>query len=212
MPPVRSSPATTSRGAILSAALELFASRGYEATTIDDVRKASGASTGSVYHFFKGKEAVAAALFVEGLAGYQEELLAVFERYPDAREGVPAAVHHYFDWASRNPAMARFMLTNREPEVKVATAEPVAEMNRRFFAATTAWRARNIAAGRLRDLPYDVYLAALYGPIQFFVRLWLGGRTTTSAAAAVEAIASAAWRAVGGLDDQATGAGRQPPD
>jgi AcrR family transcriptional regulator len=53
--------------AILSAALECFTSRGFAATTVEEIRRRSGASIGSIYHHFGGKEGLAAELCVEGL-------------------------------------------------------------------------------------------------------------------------------------------------
>jgi AcrR family transcriptional regulator len=48
---------------ILAAANELFLSRGYDATSIDDIRKACGfRSKASIYSYFKSKEDVAEAL------------------------------------------------------------------------------------------------------------------------------------------------------
>jgi AcrR family transcriptional regulator len=46
----------TSRAAILSAALDLFQERGYEATTMRAIAERSGASLGSSYHYFPSKE------------------------------------------------------------------------------------------------------------------------------------------------------------
>ncbi len=43
------------RRSILEAALDCFLEKGYIATTINDIREASGATTGSIYHFFDGK-------------------------------------------------------------------------------------------------------------------------------------------------------------
>ncbi|HTO27428.1 MAG TPA: TetR family transcriptional regulator, partial [Devosia sp.] len=42
------------RRQILDAALSAFLERGYAATSIADIRARSGASTGSIYHFFAG--------------------------------------------------------------------------------------------------------------------------------------------------------------
>jgi AcrR family transcriptional regulator len=48
---------------ILAAANELFLSQGYDATSIDDIRKACGfRSKASIYSYFKSKEDVAEAL------------------------------------------------------------------------------------------------------------------------------------------------------
>jgi TetR/AcrR family transcriptional regulator, transcriptional repressor for nem operon len=52
---VRRSP-KTSRGALLTAAMQLFWERGYAATGMNDVVSLSGVSAGSMYHFFKTKE------------------------------------------------------------------------------------------------------------------------------------------------------------
>lgn len=46
----------TSRAAILSAALDLFQERGYEATTMREIAVRAGASLGSSYHYFPSKE------------------------------------------------------------------------------------------------------------------------------------------------------------
>jgi len=46
----------TSRAAILSAALDLFQERGYEATTMRAIAGRAGVSLGSSYHYFPSKE------------------------------------------------------------------------------------------------------------------------------------------------------------
>jgi AcrR family transcriptional regulator len=47
-----------SRVQILEAALDLFSRQGYRGTSIRDISKAAGVSTGSVYHHFRDKEAL----------------------------------------------------------------------------------------------------------------------------------------------------------
>lgn len=58
------SSATTQR-AVLDAARTLFASQGYEDTTVDDIVRQSGISVGSIYHQFGGKYEVFLALAQE---------------------------------------------------------------------------------------------------------------------------------------------------
>src|SRR3954447_24426814 len=58
----------TTRDRLIGAALRLFAEKGYAATSIADVLREAGANSGSLYHFFPGK---------------QELLLAVLEAYRD---------------------------------------------------------------------------------------------------------------------------------
>ena len=47
-----------SRERILEAALQLFSSQGYRATSVRDIAAGAGVSTGNVYHHFPDKEAI----------------------------------------------------------------------------------------------------------------------------------------------------------
>ena len=50
---------------ILEAALACFGELGYEKTTLAEIRARSEASTGSIYHHFRSKEHLFAALYLE---------------------------------------------------------------------------------------------------------------------------------------------------
>lgn len=61
-----------SRERILTAALELFAAKGYEAASISDITAAAGVSRGLVAYYFATKEQLAAELldrWLDGIAG-----------------------------------------------------------------------------------------------------------------------------------------------
>src|SRR5437588_11599542 len=141
--------------AILSAALDCFTERGFAATTVEEIRKRSGASIGAIYHHFGGKEGLAAELYVEGLRGYQQGFLRALERSDHAEAGVRALVHHHLRWMERSPKLARFLMNRRETELAVATEARVRELNRAFFPQVTAWVQRQVEAGGLRALPSD---------------------------------------------------------
>src|ERR1700721_4874380 len=49
--------------ALIDAGAELFAEKGYEATTMPEIASRAGAAIGSLYQFFPSKEALAEALF-----------------------------------------------------------------------------------------------------------------------------------------------------
>ena len=58
-----------SRTRILAAARKLFAQRGYEETTMQQVVREAGTSIGNAYFYFENKEALVKALVEEGLRG-----------------------------------------------------------------------------------------------------------------------------------------------
>lgn len=195
--------ALTERGqrpaAILAAALDCFDEHGFAATTIEQIRARSGASIGSIYHHFGGKEQIAAELYVDGLRGYQEGFVRALKRHPDdAEAAIRALVRHHLRWVEQNPRLARFLMGRRETELRLATEARVRELNREFFPRVAAWVKGQVDAGALRALPSDLWEPVLLGPCQELTRLWLSGRTRISLREAERELAEASWRAVRG--------------
>ncbi len=62
--PTQSERRETTRGAIVSAATQLFAERGFDQTSIADILDLAGISRGALYHHFAAKEDVFAAVFM----------------------------------------------------------------------------------------------------------------------------------------------------
>lgn len=185
----------TRRDEILHAALRCFTRAGYARTGIEDVVRESGASVGSIYHHFGGKEQLAAALYVDGLRGYQRSFVATLEADHASAEGaVRAVVTHHLRWVKRHRDLARYLFSSREAEVVEASAGQLTEMNRAVFAATRAWVAR--WESELRPMPLNLLYAVLIGPSQEFARHWVAGRVKESIDDAVPVLADAAWKAV----------------
>jgi TetR/AcrR family transcriptional regulator, transcriptional repressor for nem operon len=59
---------------LLEATYSLMISKGYPATSIDDICERAGVSKGSVYHFFKSKEQLALAMLEFHMAGAKDEI------------------------------------------------------------------------------------------------------------------------------------------
>lgn len=55
--------AALTRTAVLQAAQRLFVTKGFETTSIDEIAKASQSSNGAVYHHFRDKQEIFAAVF-----------------------------------------------------------------------------------------------------------------------------------------------------
>lgn len=185
------------RRQVLDAALACFNQRGIEGTAIGDICSAAGASVGSLYHQFDGKHGIAAALYLDTLAGFQAEVVEALRGAADAEAGVRAIVAAHVRWVERHPARARFLQQARHTSVVAARDPEIADLNREFGRTIAAWMAPHVAAGRLRASLVDVFIAQLLGPVQEFVRGRLAGREGTPPEAAIEALGAAAWRALG---------------
>ena len=75
--------------AIIQAAAELFAERGFDAATMTDIAARSGTAIGSLYRFFPGKDALAQALLERYRDGLDLTLAAIEHRAADLS---PAAI------------------------------------------------------------------------------------------------------------------------
>jgi TetR/AcrR family transcriptional repressor of nem operon len=65
----------TARDNLLEAAYDRMLSRGYRATTVDQICENAGVSKGSFYHFFKSKEDLGVAVLAYGYATGSAELM-----------------------------------------------------------------------------------------------------------------------------------------
>ena len=193
---MRSVATASRRAAILNAALDLFMTKGFLATTMDDVRRRSGASIGSIYHHFGSKEELATALYVEGLRDYQNGYLGELERHSCAEAAVKAVVRHHLNWIAANRDLARFLFQHRDPELRRATKRPLGAANRQFFRTVTGWLEAQSRRGAIRQLPHDLYYGLWVAPVQEFGRRWLHGQRDTATDQAAEILADAAWRSL----------------
>src|ERR1700735_1258722 len=184
------------RQAILDAALECFLANTVSATTIDAIRDRSGASVGSIYHFFGSKDGLATQLYVEVLAAHHANSLDALRASRSAKVGVTGAVHAHLRWVAANRDPARYVFNRRELGVSERGAPAV---NEELCRVASEWLAGHVVAGRIRSLSPRMFQALWMGATLEYARLWMAH--PTSAADLVDAgdtLADAASHAVPG--------------
>jgi AcrR family transcriptional regulator len=115
------------RRQILDAAIDCFARRGFQDTTILDICAASGLSAGAIYSYFDGKDAI-----IQGIAEYGRQLAQQRAGGPDSPDGLQAFLAEFerpgdakinqFDlrsWAEAigNPQLRDIYLRSREETI-----------------------------------------------------------------------------------------------
>src|SRR5689334_2882799 len=111
----QSNPKGSRRQAILDAALACFASKGFTETTMEDIRRLSGASTGSIYHHFSNKEMLARALYLEGRSSLNAALVTSFSSQT-LHEGITALVYAYLEWFEQHADLGQYLQQANESE------------------------------------------------------------------------------------------------
>jgi TetR/AcrR family transcriptional regulator, repressor of fatR-cypB operon len=78
---------------ILDAALRVFAARGFHGTTVPDIAEASGVGTGTIYRYFRDKEALVNEVYRDAKQRLKDALLADLA---DADVYKPAGAEQWF--------------------------------------------------------------------------------------------------------------------
>lgn len=81
---------------VLESALKLFVSRGYAATSIDDIARKAGLTKGAVYFYFKGKSALLLELISHSAALYE----GIFSRMRTSSACAAEQLELFVDWAA----------------------------------------------------------------------------------------------------------------
>ncbi len=181
---------------ILDAALSTFVELGFEHAAVAHICARAGISNGALFHHFPTKDAIAEALYLRGIASYQEGLLQALERRRGARATIAAAVRHHLAWVEAQRDLAWFMYERGRPDWQPAQSAAVRQLNRSVAVHVRDWIAPLAAAGVVRDLPLAVLAACVVGPAHFIARRWLGGLIAARPTSFAEALADAAWAAL----------------
>ena len=155
------------RSAILEAALDLFADKGYFGTSIRDIAGAVGVRESALYNYFSGKEALFDALIVAAQEHKAERLARLIEApATDARTALEQATRLLLeDFCS--PRQQRLFRVLMSDGLRLAREGRINLMERMISGAAPlrAWMLSLVAEGKLRDYNPDVLWMEFMGPL-----------------------------------------------
>lgn len=102
----------TSANRILETALDLFASQGYDATSVQAICDAAHITKPTLYHFYGSKEGVYMALITSALDRVHRSLFAALAKDGPLVERLKLVVRDLFEDATANPKLWRFLGTS----------------------------------------------------------------------------------------------------
>lgn len=160
------------RRALTAAAIDLFLTNGYEATTVDEIAAAAGVGRRTFFRYFRAKEDVIFANHDEIVA----QMEAVFEEADPARDPVEVAcdaVRLVLDYyvADREVSLKRFALTRTVPSLRdkeVATVDRYQRVLARYLQQRFAHLNDPLADARAA-----VAAAAIAAANNHVLRKWL---------------------------------------
>jgi AcrR family transcriptional regulator len=200
----RTPKADHTRQALLDAALELFAEKGYSATSVPDIVQRAGVGHGTFYEYFRSRRDILLAITapVNDLTARRPHLQS-----QSLRDRIRSEITWYLSDHVEHLALTKVWHTAVQVDAEIAEA-------RRHERRTRVERVRrSIEAARLGDgIDVEVAAAALMAMLEEFARRWFveGDGPGTSAAdiAIASDTVSTMWLRMLGLDDRATSGAR----
>ncbi|RYF06468.1 MAG: TetR/AcrR family transcriptional regulator, partial [Deltaproteobacteria bacterium] len=96
-------------GRILDAALVVFASKGFHDAKISEIARMAGVADGTIYLYFKNKDALLASLFETKLRSINEGLSRELQGMGDAKERLRHVIRYHLRLALEQPQLVSFV-------------------------------------------------------------------------------------------------------
>ena len=181
------------REKVTAAALRLFTHKGYFNTSMRDITAESTVSTGAVYHHFKDKEGVAAALYQGLIARMCAERRQIIEEHDSAYDQCRAVIELLFRITDAEPEVMNFMLYVKHREFlpherPVCSSEP--------FEMMRAMVQRGMNRGEIEQRDVLAAASCLFGGAIRIVTSELDGVLDKPLELYLDDIWECSWRAV----------------
>jgi AcrR family transcriptional regulator len=141
------------RGQIISAARQVFSSKGYDGATVEEIAETAGVSKGLIYNYFRSKEDILLATAEALMSRFEEHMERMSTAEATASDKILAAQHMHTGEMIKEWDFVQIMLefwseSVRRPEI----ARPYAQMFRhaRTYLETTI--ENGIASGEFRPV------------------------------------------------------------
>lgn len=139
-------PVRFTEDAILDAALEEGSSQGFERVSASRVARRLGAPSGSIYHRYRSRDALMAALWLRTVQRFQAGYLAILGRDEPALERGRAAAQHVVTWCRKHPSAAQLLLRYRCEDLLSGEMPPAVKKRAATLNEPAARALRSLAA------------------------------------------------------------------
>lgn len=162
--------AKVTRSAILAAAEDQFARRGYVATRLEDVAAAVGLKRAALFYHFRDKQSLYEAMLAEAFGQFVAGLREAFSLPGPVSERIERAVEVWVDTIVKRPTIARLILRHAAEAEEHATRVMFPGVEE-FIATAWALFEEGRASGELKPVNEDPFHAAsaVLGATIFYV-------------------------------------------
>lgn len=164
--------ADTTRDKILDAALNIFATKGYHDTRMDEIVEESSTSKGAIYFHFPNKERLFLALVDQFADLLERRVVEAVEEQGAGMERVKAALQACLDTFGRYRRPAKILLVQAVGLGNLFEKKRI-EVNDRFALLIKRYLDEAVALGELKPVDTEIVAYAWMGAIYGVVIRWV---------------------------------------
>ncbi|MFK5927748.1 MAG: TetR/AcrR family transcriptional regulator [Desulfuromusa sp.] len=184
------------RDAILNAALNQLAENGFHSSPVSRLATLAGVSVGTIYRYFKDKDAVIHAVYEKVDEALSKELVKNLASTGSEKLQYIQLVTNLIDYLNSHPKEFKFL------EQYYSSPYGIEKKHAKFLREGKADQENPFMEffsgsqpGVIKKLPLPLYLAITFGPITFLLRDALSGLVTLDDTL-IQQTAEASWNAI----------------
>lgn len=181
------------RRAILDAALDLFAERGFHGTAVPLVAERAGVGAGTLYRYFESKEALVNELYREWKMSLAAALLADFPIGAPTRTQFAECYRRLCEFAIKHPKAFNFLELHHHAPYLDAQSRLCDEQ---VLGPIRAFAEQAREAEALKELPPELLMAIVYGSVVGMVRAAEAGHLPMPLQEALRQAEPCVWEAI----------------
>lgn len=179
---------------ILGEALACFLEQGIETTTIEHVRDRAETSVGAIYHHFKNKDGLVAALYFAALQDQFAKRADALTQAQSLQEGIQAILCSYIDWVEAYPDFAGFLYAAGFSMRKEKLQAELKQHNLQRNSALLDWLTAQPDWHLIEHLPKELMMSLVLGATENYCRAWLSHKVKTPPSHYKQQFTQAAWQ------------------
>ncbi|HDR8466615.1 TPA: TetR/AcrR family transcriptional regulator [Bacillus cereus] len=177
---------------IFDAAMQLFAERGYDGTTIPMIAEKANVGAGTIYRYFENKEALVNSLFSKSMLQLSEMIKTDFPVEANIREQFSHTYNRLFEFARNNVDAFLFTNSHRDSYFLDEQSKKIFDDFIGFFMNIIE---DGIAKGLLRPLPPVALIIIVYQPLEKLTKVIATGQLEYSKEL-VKELEESSWNAI----------------
>ena len=171
------------RARILTAALELFREKGFDAATMREIAARAGVATGAAYYYFDSKDAIVLAFYQRAAEEVAPELDALLSGTPDMRKRLAGILNTKLQYFESSRRLLTALAAHVDPTHAISpfseSTQQIREQDIRLFERALEGTKLRIPSDLARVLPRLIWMYQM-GIILFWIHDQSPGQAKTA--------------------------------